>query len=75
MIDIVYGKELNIKNIEKGMIIPDSTVKNQKLWYIDEELIEQMRKYENTTNKSAIKNNKITGIFLEFKWHEDNPKK
>jgi len=75
MIDIVYGKELNIKNIEKGMIIPDSTVKNQKLWYIDEKLIEQMREYENTTNKSAIKNNKITGIFLEFKWHEDNPEK
>jgi len=50
MIDIVYSKELNIKNIEKGMIIPDSTIKNQKLWYIDEDLIEQMREYENTTN-------------------------
>jgi len=74
MIDIIYSKELNIKNIEKGMIIPDSTIKNQKLWYIDEELIEQMREYEETENKSAIKNNKITGVFLNFKWHKDNPK-
>ena len=74
MIDIIYSKELNVKNIEKGMIIPDSTIKDQKLWYIDEELIEQMREYEETENKSAIKNNKITGVFLNFKWHKDNPK-
>jgi len=74
MVDIVYSKKLNIENIERGMLIPDST-HNSKLWYIDEELIEQMREYENTTSKSAIKNNKITGIFLEFKWNKDNPKK
>ncbi|MBA7630319.1 hypothetical protein ES703_37840 [subsurface metagenome] len=34
-----------------------------------------MVEYEETENKSAIKNNKITGDFLEFKWHKDNPKK
>ena len=48
---------------------------HQELWFIDEELIEQMVEYEETENKSAIKNNKITGDFLEFKWHKDNPKK
>lgn len=74
MVDIVYSKKLNTKNIKEGMLLPDST-KNSKIWYIDVELIEQMKEYENTTNKTAIVNNKITGIFLEFKWHKNNPKK
>jgi len=74
MVDIVYSKKLNIGNIQEGMILPDST-QHPKLWFIDEELIEQMREYEDTTNKSAIKNNKITGMFLDFKWHKDNPEK
>ena len=40
---------------------------------ITEDLIEQMRQYEQETNKSAIWKNKITGTFLFFKYVEDHP--
>lgn len=65
-IEIVYSYKLNTKNIKEGMLLPDNTTK-PKLWYIDESLIEIMKEYENTTDKSAIRNNKITGMFLAFK--------
>ena len=73
-IEIVYSNKLNAENIKVGMYLTDNT-KKPKIWYIDEKLIEQMKEYENTTNKSAIKGNKIIGMFLEFKWHKDNPEK
>jgi len=40
---------------------------------ITEDLIEQMRKYEQETNKSVIWRGKITGRFLFFKYIEDHP--
>ena len=32
-----------------------------------------MRRYEQESNKSAIWKNKITGMFLYFKYYEDHP--
>ena len=40
---------------------------------ITEDLIEQMRQYEQETNKSVIWRGKITGTFLFFKYVEDHP--
>ena len=73
-IEIVYSKKLNIENIKVGMYLFDST-QNPKMWYVDEELIIQMKEYDTTTGKTAIYNNKITGKFLEFKYYKDNPEK
>ena len=74
-IEIVYSKNLNIENIKAGMLITDNT-KNPKLWYVDEELIEQMREYgEGEEGRDAIRGNKLTGKFLFFKYNKDNPEK
>lgn len=66
-IEIVYSMKLNTDNIKVGMYLFDNTTK-PKMWYIDEELIEEMKEYEKTKkDKLAIRNNKITGMFLAFK--------
>ncbi len=66
-IEIVYSKKLNTENIKVGMYLFDNTT-NPKMWYVDKELIEQMREYEDIKpDKKAIRANKLTGKFLEFK--------
>lgn len=65
-------KVLTIDNISVGMTIPDST-KNSQEWEIDDDLIEQIRKYEQESGKSAIWKGKMTGMFLYFKYFEDHP--
>lgn len=72
--EIVYSYKLNTENIKVGMYLLDRT-ENPKLWYIDEQLIGLMKGYEKETSKLAIIGNKITGMFLEFKGHKDNPEK
>ncbi len=66
-------EKLTINNISVGDAISDST-RNPKEWEITDDLIEQMRRYEQETTKNAIWKNKITGMFLFFKYYEDNPK-
>jgi len=63
-------EKLSLDNISVGDIIPD--LHDEEI-EITDDLIEQMRKYEQETKKSAIWKNKITGTFLYFKWFEDNP--
>ena len=49
-IEIVYSMKLNTDNIKVGMYLFDRT-ENPRMWYIDEELIEQMKNmdlYKNT---------------------------
>ncbi len=46
-------EKLNLDNIESGMKLSDST-RNSKEWNVDDDLIEQMRRYEHESNKSAI---------------------
>lgn len=65
-------EKLTINNISAGDVITDST-RNSKEWNVDDDLIEQMRRYEQESNKTAIWKNKITGMFLFFKYYEDNP--
>ena len=66
------NKNLDLDNIKVGMTIPDST-KNPQNWKIDNDLIEQMRRYEKESGKSAIYRNKLTGMFLYFKYCEEHP--
>jgi len=63
-------EKLSLDNISVGDIILD--LHDEEI-EITDDLIEQMRKYEQDTKKSAIWKNKITGTFLYFKWYEDNP--
>ena len=63
-------EKLSLENINVGDIILD--LHDEEI-EITDDLIEQMRKYEQETKKSAIWKNKITGVFLFFKWYEDNP--
>ena len=60
------NEKLTINNISVGMKIPDST-NNPQDWEITNDLVKQMRRYEQESNKSAIWRNKITGNFLYFK--------
>ncbi len=68
--EIVYSKKLNTGNLEVGMYLFDNT-ENPRLWYIDEELIEIMKEYEDAIDKKAIRGNKIIGMFLKFKWEKE----
>ena len=70
--EVKSKEKLTLDNLESGMKLSDST-RNPKEWKIDDDLIEQMRRYEQESNKSAIWKNKITGMFLFFKWSEENP--
>ena len=63
-------EKLSLENISVGDIILD--LHDEEI-EITDDLIEQMRKYEQETKKSAIWKNKITGTFLYFQWYEDNP--
>ncbi len=62
----------SLENIKVGDIIPD---KDNKDVEITDTLIEQMRMYEQETKKSAIYRNKITGLFLHFKWKKEQKSK
>jgi len=66
----VKKNDLTIDNLSVGDIIPD--LHNEDIT-IDNDLIEQMRRFEKETKKSAIWRNKITGSFLYYKWIEENP--
>ncbi len=70
--EVKSQEKLTLDSIEIGMKLFDST-KNPKEHKIDDDLIEQMRHYEQESNKSAIYRGKITGTFLYFKYYKDNP--
>jgi len=67
----VKKEELTIDSISEGDVIPD--LHGEKITITDD-LIEQMRRFEQEMSKKAIYKNKITGTFLYFKYYEDNPK-
>ena len=62
--------KLSLENISIGDTILDLHDEEVE---ITEDLIEQMRRYEQETKKSVIWRNKITGTFLFFKYIEDHP--
>ena len=68
--EVKSEEKLSLENLESGMIIPDLHDEDVE---ITDDLIEQMRRFEKDTKKSAIWRNKITGSFLYFKWLEENP--
>ena len=70
--EVKSEEKLTLDNLESGMKLSDST-RNPKEWQVDDDLIEQMRRYEQESNKSAIWKNKITGMFLFYKYYEDHP--
>ena len=63
-------EKLSLENISVGDIILDLHDEEVE---ITDDLIEQMRRYEQETNKSVIWRNKITGTFLFYKYVEDHP--
>ena len=63
-------ESLSLDNIKVGDTILD--LHDEEI-EITSDIIEQMRQYEQETNKSAIWRNKITGTFLFFKYVEDHP--
>lgn len=67
---VVQKKELTIDDLSIGDIVPDL---HDVDITIDNDLIEQMRQYEQDTKKSVIWRNKITGSFLFWKMNEDKP--
>jgi len=62
--------KLSLENINVGDKILD--LHNEEI-EITEDLIEQMRKYEQESKKSSIWRGKVTGSFLYFKWIEEHP--
>lgn len=65
-------EKLTLDNLESGMKLSDST-RNPQEWQVDDDLIEQMRRYEQESKKNAIWKGKITRMFLFFKYYEDHP--
>jgi len=63
-------EKLSLENLKVGMTIQD--LHDEEI-EITDDLIEQMRQYEQETNKSVIWRGKITGTFLFFKYVEDHP--
>ena len=63
-------EKLTLDNISVGDKILD--LHNEEI-EITEDLVEQMRQYEQETNKSVIWRGKITGTFLFYKYIEDHP--
>ena len=63
--------KLSLENIKVGDIIPDLHNKDIE---ITDDLIEQMKRYEQDSGKSAIWRNKITGSFLFYKLTKENPR-
>jgi len=68
--EVKSEEKLTLDNISVGDKILD--LHDEEI-EITEELIEQMCKYEQETNKSVIWRNKITGTFLFYKYVEDHP--
>ena len=68
--EVKSEEKLTLDNISVGDKILD--LHDEEI-EITEDLIEQMRKYEQETNKSVIWRNKITGTFLFYKYVEDHP--
>ncbi len=68
--EVKSEEKLSLENISIGDKILDLHDEEVE---ITEDLIEQMRRYEQETNKSVIWRNKITGTFLFYKYVEDHP--
>ena len=68
--EVKSEEKLTLDNISVGDKILD--LHDEEI-EITEDLIEQMHKYEQETNKSVIWRNKITGSFLFYKYVEDHP--
>ena len=68
--EVKSEEKLSLENISVGDKILDLHDEEVE---ITEDLIEQMRQYEQETNKSVIWRNKITGSFLFYKYVEDHP--
>jgi len=63
-------EKLTLDNISVGNKILD--LHDEKI-EITEDLIEQMRQYEQETKKSVFWRGKITGRFIFFKYYEEHP--
>ena len=68
--EVKSEEKLSLENLKVGMTIQD--LHDEEI-EITDDVIEQMRQYEQETKKSAIWRNKITGTFLFFKYVEDHP--
>ena len=66
----VKNEVLTLDNLESGMTILDLHDEEVE---ITDDLIEQMRQYEQETNKSVLWRGKITGRFMFFKYYKDHP--
>ena len=64
-------KQLTIEDLSIGDVIPDLHSVNIK---IDNDLISQMKRYEQESKKSVIWRNAITGSFLFWKMNDEKPK-
>ena len=68
--EVKLNDKLSLENLKVGDKILD--LHNEEI-EITEDLIEQMRKYEQDTKRSSIWRGKVTGSFLYFKWIEEHP--
>ena len=68
--EVKSEEKMSLENISVGDKILDLHDEEVE---ITDNLIEQMRQYEQETNKSVIWRNKITGTFLFYKYVEDHP--
>ena len=68
--EVKKKEQLTLNDIKSGMVIKDLHDEDVD---IDDDLIEQMRRFEQETKIHAIWRGKITGMFLRYKYIEDHP--
>ena len=62
--------QLNLDGLKTGMVIKDLHGEDVN---VDEDLISQMRRFEQETKMHAIWRGKVTGMFLRYKYIEEHP--
>ena len=68
--EVKEKEQLTLDGLKSGMVIKDLHYEDI---IIDNNLIEQMRQYEQETNKSVLWRGKITGRFIFFKYYKEHP--
>ena len=68
--EVKKKEQLTLDGLKAGMIIKDLHDEDVE---VDNDLIEQMRRFEQETKMHTIWRGKVTGMFLRFKYIENHP--
>jgi len=68
--EVKKKEQLTLNGLKTGMVIKDLHDEDVN---VDDDLIEQMRRFEQETKMHAIWRGTVTGMFLRYKYIEEHP--